>query len=270
MRRLLILARHLCRWYVDRSQDCIAQRWSNRLNTPAEPSATTRDFSTTFIACSFLTAAMLLWGGWLLLPVRIGTYFQPDDFGRVAERFHFWIWMYRLHLFGMVISAIALVALASLVTESAAKVLVWPGAAIATAGLIVGAVGAAFYYHHGAWGALELRGKSAEDAARFVEALRVDTEYVTCLVRFGRVFSGLGLVLVGSGLIKGRMLPGWLGWWAVVLGLAGMGVTMLLPDRMELYMPVFHAGAVWLAAMGVTVLRSGINAGTAATVSGER
>lgn len=220
-----------------------------------------RDFCTTFVACAFLAAAALLWGGWLLLPVRIGTYFQPDDFAHVAERFHVWIWMYRLHLFGMVISAIALVALASLVTAPEGRVLIWPGAAIATAGLIVGAVGAAFYYHHGAWGALELRGKSADDAARFVEALRVDTEYVTCLVRFGRVFSGLGFVLVGSGLIKGRMLPAWLGGCTIALGAAGMGVTMLLPDRMELYLPVFHAGAAWLAGMGVVVLRGRIDDG---------
>jgi hypothetical protein len=236
------------------------------LNILASHPAATRDFSATFVASSFLAAAVLLWGGWLLLPVKIGTYFEPGDFGRVAERFHFWIWMYRMHLFGMLISAIAIVALASLVTEPAARVLIWPGAAIATSGLIVGAVGAAFYYHHGAWGALELRGKSADEAALFVEALRVDTEYVTCLVRFGRVFSGLGLVLVGSGLIKGRLLPAWLGWWAVGLGLAGMGVTMLLPDRMPLYMPVFHVGALWLAAMGVVIVRRGINGGAAASV----
>jgi hypothetical protein len=240
------------------------------LTAPSDNSASCRDFATTFVACSFLAAAVLLWGGWLLLPVKIGTYFQPDDFGRVAGRFHFWIWMYRMHLFGMVISAIALVALASLVTTRTARVLIWPGAAIATAGLIVGAVGAAFYYHHGAWGALELRGKSTEEAARFVETLRVDTEYVTCLVRFGRVFSGLGLVLVGSGLIKGRMLAAWLGWWGVALGVAGMGVTMLLPDRMTLYLPVFHVGAAWLAAMGVMTLRGGINAGAMAVEPGER
>lgn len=238
-----------------------------RLDGNCSPSP--RDFSTTFVAGAFLTAAVLLWGGWLLLPVKIGTYFQPDDFARVGERFHVWIWMYRLHLFGMVISAIALVALASLVTERAARVLIWPGAAIATAGLIVGAVGAAFYYHHGAWGALELRGQSADAAARFVEALRVDTEYVTCLVRFGRVFSGLGLVLVGSGLIQGRLLAGWLGWCAAGLGLAGMGVTMLLPDRMELYMPVFHAGAAWLAGTGVVTLRRGLDAGAVGQVSGK-
>jgi hypothetical protein len=240
------------------------------LTAPADNSTSCRDFATTFVACSFLAAAVLLWGGWLLLPVKIGTYFQPDDFGRVAGRIHFWIWMYRMHLFGMVISAIALVALASLVTTRAARVLIWPGAAIASAGLIVGAVGAAFYYHHGAWGALDLRGKSAAEAARFVEALRVDTEYVTCLVRFGRVFSGLGLVLMGSGLIKGRMLAAWLGWWGVALGLAGMGVTMLLPDQMTLYMPVFHVGAAWLAAMGVMVHRGGINVGAMAMEPGER
>jgi hypothetical protein len=61
-----------------------------------------------------------------------------------------------------------------------------------------------------------------------------------------------------------------LGWSAVGLGLAGMSVTMLVPDRMALYMPVFHVGAVWLAAMGATVLRGGINGGAMASVLAER
>jgi hypothetical protein len=39
---------------------------------------------------------------------------------------------------------------------------------------------------------------------------------------------------------------------------------------MALYMPVFHVGAVWLAAMGVMVLRGGINAGAMAMVRGEQ
>ena len=62
---------------------------------------------------------------------------------------------------------------------------------IAVAGLLVSALGGAFYYHHGAWGSIELAGKPPEAAQAFVDALRVDTEYVTCLVRFGRVFGGL-------------------------------------------------------------------------------
>ena len=217
-----------------------------------------RDFSTRFTAWSFIAAASLFWGGWMLLPVHIGTFFEPDDFARVHDNFYFWIWTFRFHLFGMVVTVIALVALASLLVNSPARVMVWPGAAVASAGMIVGAVGAAFYYHHGAWGALDMHGKSTAEIGAFVSALQVDTEYVTCLVRFGRVFSGLGLLVLGAGLIKWNVLPIWIGWIAVAIGLAAMALTMLLPDHMSLYMPVFHVKALWLLVMGIVILRSGL------------
>jgi hypothetical protein len=220
-----------------------------------------RDFPTAFTAWSFVAAAVLLWGGWMALPVHLDTFFQAEDFGRIAEHFHWWIWTFRLHLFGMVFTVIALVALASLFTQQPARVLVWPGAAVATAGMIVGAVGAAFYYHHGAWGAEDLAGKSSAEIDRFVEALRVDTEYVTCLVRFGRVFSGLGILLVGCGIWRARILPHAIPWLAIAIGLAAMGVTMLLPDRMSLYMPIFHLFALWLALLGIGLLRAGVRLG---------
>jgi hypothetical protein len=200
----------------------------------------------------------MLWGGWMLMPARIGTFFEPEDFSRVYDSYQFWIWTFRFYLFGMVITAIALVALASLLAGSPARVMVWPGAAVATAGMFVGAVGAAFYYHHGAWGALDLHGKSAEEVRQFVDALRVDTEYVTCLVRFGRVFSGLGIVLLGCGVIKWNVLPGWIGWVAVGIGLAAMGVTMLMPNDLWLYQPVFHGMALWLLGTGAVILRDGV------------
>jgi hypothetical protein len=160
-------------------------------------------------------------------------------------------------MFGMAVTAIALVALASLLTNSQARVMVWPGVAVAASGMIVGAVGAAFYYHHGAWGALDMNGKSAIEIRMFVDALRIDTEYVTCLVRFGRVFYGLGLLVLGSGLIKWKILPTWTGWAAVAIGLASMALTMLLSD-MSLYMPVFHVNAFWLLLVGISILRSGL------------
>jgi hypothetical protein len=218
----------------------------------------TDDFSTRFIGWSFLAAAILLWGGWMLMPVHIGTFFEPDDFARVRAGYYLWIWMYRMHLFGMVVTGIALVALASQLTISPARIMVWPGAAVALSGMIVGAVGAAFYYHHGAWGAQETPFMSVDAIAQFVAALRVDTEYVTCLVRFGRVFSGLGLVLMGCGLSRWRILPFPIGSGAVVIGLTSMGLTMLVPDQMALYVPVFHAMSLWLFATGLVILRRGL------------
>ena len=227
-----------------------------------------RDFSTNFVAWSFIAAASMLWGGWMLMPAHIGTFFEPGDFERVRASFHLWIWMFRFHLFGMVVTVIALVGLASLLTSSQARVMVWPGAAVATAGMIVGAVGAAFYYHHGAWGALVLHGKSIAEISEFVRALRVDTEYITCLVRFGRVFSGLGVLVLGFGLIKWNILPIWIGWVAAAIGLAAMALTMLLPDHMSLYAPVFHIKSLWLLVTGIVILRRGLNGNTASAAVG--
>ena len=90
------------------------------------------------------------------------------------------------------------------------------------------------------------------------ESLRVDTEYVTCLVRFGRVFTGLGVLVLSFGLLRWNILSAWLAWGGIVIGLAAMGVTMLLPDHMSLYMPIFHVQALWMGAVGVAIYRSGV------------
>ncbi len=216
------------------------------------------DLTNRIIGGTFIAAALMLWLGWMALPVKIGTFFDADVFDRIRGELHLWIWMYRIHLFGLIITAMALTAMAAALTGSPARVLVWPGAMVASAGLVVSALAAAFYYHHGAWGALDLAGKPAEAANAFVDALRVDTEYVTCLVRFGRVFTGLGLVAIACGLLRWRVLPVWVAGVAGLIGLSAMALTMALPDHLSYYQPIFHAGAAWLLATGVVILRSGL------------
>ena len=123
--------------------------------------STDHDYSQKFTGDSFLAAAVMVWGGWMLLPVKLGMYFEVGDFAQIHEQLYFWIWTYRVHLFGMIFTAIALVALAAWLAASPARVVIWPGAAVATSGLIVSALAAAFYYHHGAWGALSQADKEA-------------------------------------------------------------------------------------------------------------
>jgi hypothetical protein len=215
------------------------------------------DFESRFTGGAFVAAALMLWLGWALLPVHIGTYFQPDDFGRIHEQFRPWIWIYRVHMFGRVIAVIALVALGTM-TGSAARVLIWPGIVVAAAGLFVGTVAEAFYYHHGAWGALELAGKNTVEIQAFVDALRVDTEYVTCLTRFGRVFGGVGLILIAWGLVRERTtLPTALAAVLGLVGLASIALTMGLPDHLSWYQPIFHVLCAWLLASGAAILRTG-------------
>jgi len=212
-------------------------------------------FATQVTGWLFVAAAGMLWIGYVLLPVRIGDFFTPKDFSKVFGRLHAWIWLFRIHLFGYIVTIMAFVALATLLSETPMRILLWPAAAVCSAGLLVSVLAQAFYYHFGAWGAIDMDGKSSEELTSFVSSLKVPTEYVTCFVRFGRVFFGFGQVVLAIGILYGAVMPGWLGVLAIVLGVAAMALTMGLPDSLGLYPPVFHINVLWLAAIGITVLR---------------
>ena len=217
-----------------------------------------RDFSTSLTSWLLITSALMLWLGWIIMPHHLGTYFAEGDFAAIYEQWHLWIWMYRIHIFGYVMMVMALVAFGAVIAGSPSRVLVWPGVTVAVAGLFVSALASAFYYHHGAWGANEMAGQSSEALRSYVEALRLDTEYVTCLVRFGRVFFGLGMLVLALGCLKWRVLPRGIGITACVLGLAAMALTMGLPDDLDYYAPLFHLTVAWFIATGVVVGRSGL------------
>ena len=192
----------------------------------------------------------MLWLGWTLLPAKIGDFLVADDFAAVRARRRAWIWLYRVHLFGHVVSAMAFVALATLAAGTPSRIIVWPAVAVLGTGHMMAAVAAAFYYHFGAWGSLDMDGKSTETIRAFIDSLRVSTEYVTCLVRFSRVFIGVGQVVLAIGLLQACPWPAWLVGWGALLGVTGMGLTMGLPDNLSLYRPVFHVNALWLATFG--------------------
>lgn len=203
----------------------------------------------------FIAAAAMLWLGWTFLPVRIGDFFQRDDFGRVLVRLRVWIWLFRVHLFGYIVTIMAFVALATYVSETPARVIIWPAVAVCATGLLVSVLAQAFYYHFGAWGAIDMKGKQPQAIDGFVESLKVSTEYVTCFVRFGRVFFGFGQVALAAGVLTGGLLPWWLSAAAIVLGVAAMALTMGLPDDLDFYRPVFHLNVLWLMAIGLSILR---------------
>jgi hypothetical protein len=206
----------------------------------------------------FVAAAVLFWGGWMLLHEKIDQYFVAEDFPAVKEHLAYWISVYRMHIFGVVVTVLALMAFAVTTSSSPARILIWPGTAVAVGGMFVWAVAAAFYYHFGAWGGLVYGERSLADRQGLVDGLLLHTEYVACLVRFGHVFSGLGLVVMGAGILAWRLLPKWLAIWAIAMGVVGMAVTMGLPEYPVFYLPVFHAYPLWMACMGLSILRSGL------------
>ena len=87
-----------------------------------------KNFGTKFIGWAFILAAVLLWSGWALSPHQVGEYFQASDFPAIGENVWFWIWMYRIHIFGWVTMAIAIFAFVSMTGKKPFGVLIIPGA----------------------------------------------------------------------------------------------------------------------------------------------
>lgn len=218
-----------------------------------------KDIETKFTAYFFIASALMLWIGWILSPHNIGEYIVSSDFEPIGENIWFWIWMFRIHIFGWVTMAIAIFAFVSITARKPNRVLLVPGAGMTIVGTFTIAIAMAFYYNFGAWGVGETSGKSPEEIALFMESILYTNQYVTCFVRFGRIFSGVGLVLLGAGFVKWKLLPSWLSWFTILLGLVAMSVILFIPEYYEHYKPLFHVKAAWLMIMGIVLLRSGIN-----------
>lgn len=218
-----------------------------------------KDFETKFTGWVFIFAAILLWGGWALSPHHIGEYIVASDFTAIGEDLWYWIWMFRFHIFGWVTMAIALFALASITAKKPYRILMVPGAGMVVIGTMTLAIASAFYYNFGAWGIGQTMGKSAAEIQQFMDNILYTNQYVTCFVRFGRIFSGVGLVLLGFGFVKWKIVNPLLGWFTVLLGLGAMGIILAIPDNFETYKPLFHVKAIWLLSMGVAILLKGVN-----------
>ena len=218
-----------------------------------------KDFETRITGWFFIVAALLLWVGWALSPHHIGEYIVASDFTAISENVWFWIWMYRIHIFGWVTMGISLFALVSVMARKPYRVLILPGAGMVIIGTFTLAIAAAYFYNHGAWGVGQTADKSPEEIKAFMNNLLFTNQYVTCFIRFGRIFSGVGLILLGAAFIKWNILPKWLGWFTTLLGLVAMCIILFIPDNFEVYKPVFHVKALWLLAMGVVILRHGVH-----------
>lgn len=218
-----------------------------------------KDFETNFTGWAFVFAAILLWFGWALSPHHIGEYIVASDFEAIGKDVWYWIWMYRFHIFGWVTMAIAVFALVSITARKPYRVLILPGAGMLIVGTFTLAIASAYFYNYGAWGVGQTAGKSASEIKEFVDDILFTNQYVTCFIRFGRIFSGVGLVLLGFGFVKWKIVSTWLGWFTAILGVVAMGVILAIPNNFEIYKPIFHVKAIWLLAMGVVILIKGVH-----------
>tara|TARA_R110002126_G_scaffold157104_1_gene304618 strand:- start:50269 stop:50964 length:696 start_codon:yes stop_codon:yes gene_type:complete len=218
-----------------------------------------KDFETSFTGWAFVLAAVLLWFGWALSPHHIGEYIVASDFTKIGESVWYWIWMYRIHIFGWVTMGISMFALLSITSGKPYRVVVLPGIGMVIVGTFTLAIANAYFYNFGAWGVGKTAGMSATEIAKFIDDILFTNQYVTCFIRFGRIFSGVGLVLLGYAFIKWQLVSTWLGWFTMLLGFVAMGIILAIPDNFEIYKPIFHIKAIWLLVMGVMILKNGIH-----------
>lgn len=218
-----------------------------------------KNFETNFTGWAFILAAVLLWFGWALSPHHIGEYIVASDFTKIGESVWYWIWMYRIHIFGWVTMGISMFALLSLTTGRPYRVVIFPGIGMVIVGTFTLAIANAFYYNFGAWGVGKTAGLNPDEITVFMDSILSTNQYVTCFIRFGRIFSGVGFVLLGYAFIKWKLLSAWLGWFTMILGFLAMGIILSIPDNFEIYKPVFHIKVLWLLVMGTSLLIQGIH-----------
>lgn len=217
-----------------------------------------KDFETKFTGWVFILAALMLWGGYMLSPHNVGEYLVATDFPAIGESLWTWIWVFRVHIFGWVMMIIAVIALAMIANKMPYRILITPGVGMVVVGTFTLALGSAFYYNYGAWGVGMTQGKSPEEVQAFMDSILNINQYVTCFMRFGRIFSGVGLVLLGAGMLKGRIMHAGMGWLTLLLGGVAMGIILFIPEYFEYYKPMFHVKSLWLALMGVVILNNGL------------
>jgi hypothetical protein len=218
-----------------------------------------KDFETKFVGWAFIFAAIMLWGGWAFSPHHLGEYIKPVDFSEVGENVWFWIWMYRIHIFGWVTLSIALFSFVAISARKPYRVVILPGAGMMIIGSMTLAIAAAFYYNFGAWGVGQTMDKTAIEVQLFMDNILSTNQYVTCFNRFGRIFSGVGLVLLGFALIKWNIVHKGIGYLTFLIGFGAVVLILSIPDNFDLYKPFFHIKVIWMVAMGVWLLLKGLN-----------
>ena len=73
------------------------------------------------------------------------------------------------------------------------------------------------------------------------------------------MFGGAGLVMLGIGLLKWKVMDSWFAIFTILLGLTAMGIVMLIPVNFEIYKPVFYVKVLWLLTMGALIIKKGVN-----------
>lgn len=218
------------------------------------------NFQTRFAGAALILGGVMAALGFLIRPAPVHQNFQLENFIAISTAMTIWIRSFQILIFGFFIRLAGLVALGTLHRDSHSRIVLFPAIAICSAALLVSALSESYYMHVGVWGAFELQNASASVREGFLNNIRPLSEWVSCLERMSNMFYCFGSVVLGYGLIRGKLVGKWLGAAAALIGIVGMSLLMLYPNSiaafepMTAYLPISIALALWYVAVGVAII----------------
>ena len=88
----------------------------------------------------------------------------------------------------------------------------------------------------------------------FLIAVRPVAQWVVCLDRMGNMFFCFGLLPLGYGLFRSKLIAQWLGAATILIGIAGIVVLMIYETEKSTFLPIAIAITLWYIVLGVIVM----------------
>ncbi|MDQ3141824.1 MAG: hypothetical protein M3Q56_06210 [Bacteroidota bacterium] len=212
-------------------------------------------FNVRFVSLSLILGGLMVIIGWLIMPVHVVLNFNLEMLNSIKEHHEFWVRSFQVMVFGLFIRIIALVSLGSLYSGSEAKPIVSAGIMVCSLAMLLTAISEGYIMHTGGWAQWKMGLIPTDQHAPMLAALELTNEWVSCMARMGRMFLHLGLVVLGWGIMRGDVLNKWMGTFALILGIAGITILMIIDQNPTIYYPLGHAVTSWFIIAGVLLFR---------------
>ena len=212
-------------------------------------------FNLRFTGLSLLIGGIFVFAGYTIMPVSVTLNFSLDMLPIITNNLEFWVRSFQILVFGYFIRIIGIVALSSLHQNSPASPVLNAGVMVCSLGMLVAGIAEGYYMHTGGFAQWKVGLIPLEQHNALIASLEVTNEWASCIKRFGRMFTHLGFVFIGWGLLRGQFLERWLGIYATVLGIAGICLLMILDKDPNDYLPMGYAVTIWFVLTGIMVYR---------------
>lgn len=218
----------------------------------------TLKFNLQFTGIVLLIGAIFVFTGYALMPVHVSLNFSLDMLTQITNHLEIWVRSFQILVFGYFIRIIGLVALSTMYHDTPSRTLINAGVMVCCLAMLVSGLAEGYYMHTGGYAQWKMGLLPSDQHNSMLASLEVTNEWASCIKRFGRMFLHLGFTFMGWGLLRERFLNKWIGIYAMVLGISGICLLMILDKDPTDYNPMSYAITSWFLLTGVLVYRKSL------------